>query len=294
MKHFRTLSLAVVAAVAVPACSSGSTPVAETDTLTIMAPFFSTAPPERDDNIETGARTDRRHEAGDRLGVQRLVQDKTNVTLAGDDLPHVMVVQGKDPAIVKNAEAGAFWDLTDYLRRYPNLATTLPEVQHASSINGRVLGDLPRARRRSARPCIVRKDWLDERWACRCRETTEDLYTLAKAFTDPGPGRQRRRRHLRADHPEVARPDRHATARSTSSRPGSAPGNRWTERDGRARPQLHDARVARRPWQFERQLVERGAAQPGLRDVRLHQLERAVPQRQGRHHHRRPLARSAG
>ena len=167
MKHFRTLSLAVVAAVAVPACSSGSAPVAETDTLTIMAPFFSTAPPERDDDIEL----ELERIAGTKLEIDWVsnasYKDKTNITLAGDDLPQVMVIQGKDPGIVKNAEAGAFWDLTDHLPRYPNLATTFPEVQHASSVNGQVFGVF-RARDVIRASVIVRKDWLDA-VGLRCR-----------------------------------------------------------------------------------------------------------------------------
>ncbi|MFP3822332.1 hypothetical protein SB658_26935, partial [Bacillus sp. SIMBA_008] len=79
--------------------------------------------------------------------------------LAGDNVPHVMVVQGKSPGFVKNAEAGAFWELTDYLADYPNLATTLPEVQEASSINGKVYG-IFRARDTMRTSVMVRADWL--------------------------------------------------------------------------------------------------------------------------------------
>ncbi|WP_240720275.1 hypothetical protein [Pseudarthrobacter sp. NamB4] len=51
-----------------------------------------------------------------------------------------MVIQGKTPGFVKNAEAGAFWDLTDKLDDYPNLKTTFPEIQENASINGAVYG----------------------------------------------------------------------------------------------------------------------------------------------------------
>src|SRR5690606_16343058 len=85
--------------------------------------------------------------------------DKTNITLAGDDIPQVMIIQGKDPGFVRNAEAGAFWDLTDYLDDYPNLKTTFPEVQHAASVNGKVYG-IFRARDVMRAAVIIRKDWL--------------------------------------------------------------------------------------------------------------------------------------
>jgi putative aldouronate transport system substrate-binding protein len=258
MKHFRTLTLAVVAAAAVSACSSGSTPVAETDTLTIMAPFFSTAPPERDDNIEL----ELERLAGTKLEIDwasnASYKDKTNVTLAGDDLPHVMVVQGKDPAIVKNAEAGAFWDLTDHLPRYPNLATTLPEVQHASSINGRVFG-IFRGRDVIRSSVLVRKDWLDAVGLPMPR-TTEDLYTLAKAFTTQDPDRN-------GAHDTYGLIVPKWPGQIGSNSPFDiietwfGAGNRWTERDGQLVPSFTTPEFMQ-AVAFERRLASEGLLNP--------------------------------
>jgi len=233
MKHFRLLALGGAAAVALSACSSGAAPVAETDTITIQAPFFSTAPPERDDAIEL----ELERIGGTKLDIDWVpnagYKDRTNITLAGDDLPHLMVIQGKDPGFVSNAEAGAFWDLTDHLSRYPNLATTFPEIQRAASVNGRVFG-VYRGRDPMRASVLVRKDWLDAVGLPMPR-TVEDLYAVAKAFTTQDP-----------DGNGVA--DTHGLI--VPQWPGAigtnmpfdiietwfGAGNRWSERDGQLIP----------------------------------------------------------
>jgi putative aldouronate transport system substrate-binding protein len=224
---------AVAATSALSACSSGGTPVAETDTITIQAPFFSTAPPEPDDAIEreleriagTGLDIDWVPNAG--------YKDRVNITLAGDDLPHLMVMQGRDPSFVGNAEAGAFWDLTDHLSRYPNLTTTFPETQRAASVNGRVFGVF-RARDVMRASVLVRKDWLDAVGLPMPR-TVDDLYTLATAFTTQDPDG-----NGVADTHGLIVPQWPAAIGNNSPfdiiETWFGAGNRWTERDGRLVP----------------------------------------------------------
>jgi putative aldouronate transport system substrate-binding protein len=94
-------------------------------------------------------------------------------------------VQGKDPGFVKNAQAGAFWDLGKYLKDYPNLVAANPDVQKNASVNGTVYGIYrPRDVMRTA--VIVRKDWLDK-LGLQMPETVDDLYNVAKAFTEDDP-----------------------------------------------------------------------------------------------------------
>ncbi|WP_035737727.1 extracellular solute-binding protein [Glycomyces arizonensis] len=157
------------------------------ETLDIMAPYFSATPPEEDDPIDEALS----EIAGVDLSVQWVPNSdygaKTNTVLAGDDIPDVMVIQGKDQAFVQTAEAGGFWDLTDYLASgdYPNLVTENPEVQEASSVNGKVYG-VYRARDVIRHSVIIRQDWL-ENLGLELPETTDDLMEIARAFTEDDP-----------------------------------------------------------------------------------------------------------
>jgi putative aldouronate transport system substrate-binding protein len=258
VRHFRTWTLAAVVAAGLSACSSGSTPVAETDTITIQAPFFSTAPPERDDAIEL----ELERIAGTKLEINWVPNsgyaDRTNITLAGDDLPHLMVIQGKDPGFVSNAEAGAFWDLTEHLSRYPNLTTTLPEVQRAASVNGRVFGVF-RARDRMRASVLVRKDWLEEVGLPMPR-TVEDLYTVAKAFTtlDPdGNGVDDTYGLIVPDWPGQIGTNHPFDIIET----WFGAGNRWTERAGQLIPSFTTPEFMQ-GVEFERRMASEGLFNP--------------------------------
>jgi putative aldouronate transport system substrate-binding protein len=111
--------------------------------------------------------------------------DRTNITLASDHIPEVMVIQGKIPAFVQSAQAGAFWDLTDRLAKYPNLVAENKQVQLSASINGRSYGVF-RRRDPMRTGVLVRKDWL-ARLGLPMPETVDDLYRVAKAFTTNDP-----------------------------------------------------------------------------------------------------------
>ncbi|WP_460798599.1 extracellular solute-binding protein, partial [Microbacterium sp. GXF0217] len=228
--------------------------VAEIDNLSIMAPYLVTSAPEEGGPIETavedliGADLDITWVPGASYG------DKVNITLAGDDLPQVMVIQSKDPSFVRNAEAGAYWDLTEYLDDYPNLKTTLPDVQNNASVNGHVYG-IFRGRDVMRQAVIIRKDWLDN-LGLDLPETTEDLYEIAKAFTDEDPDDNGIDDTYGITIPKWPAPI------GTNS-PWDAietwygAGNRWTERDGELVPNFTTDE-----WleavQFERRLVEEG------------------------------------
>ncbi|WP_117214780.1 extracellular solute-binding protein [Allorhizocola rhizosphaerae] len=111
--------------------------------------------------------------------------DRMNVTLASDNLPEVMVSQGKLPAFVQSAEAGAFWDLTNKLDSYPNLKAANKQIERNSSINGKVYGVF-RGRDPMRAAVIVREDWLTK-LGLKMPETVDDLYNVAKAFTENDP-----------------------------------------------------------------------------------------------------------
>lgn len=232
----------------------GSEEAAELESLTIMAPYLVTNAPSEGNEIEMALE--------EVVGVDLKLNwvpnasygDKVNITLAGDDLPQVMVVQGKDPGFIRNAEAGAFWELNDYLEDYPNLKTNLPEVQDAASVNGKVYG-IFRARDAMREAVIVRKDWLSN-LGLEMPKTTEDLYEVAKAFTENDPDG-----NGADDTYGIIVPKWPGTIGTNS--PWDAietwygAGNRWTERDGELVPNFTTDEWMK-ALEFERQLVDEG------------------------------------
>lgn len=227
-------ALVTAGAVALAGCSGGGGGESESlDSLSIMAPYLVTNAPSDDNPILD--------ELEDIAGVDLDITwvpnssygDKTNITLAGDDIPHVMVIQGKDPGFVKNAQAGAFWDLTDHLDDYPNLKTTFPEVREASSINGKVYGVF-RARDVMRAAVIVRKDWL-ENLGLDLPKTTDDLYEVAKAFTENDPDGNGQKDTYGIVIPKWPGPIGSSSPYDVMETWFGA-GNRWTERDGELVP----------------------------------------------------------
>ncbi|WP_222851751.1 extracellular solute-binding protein [Phytoactinopolyspora mesophila] len=110
--------------------------------------------------------------------------DRLSVAMASDNIPQVMVAS-KIPAFVQSAEAGAFWDLTDILDQYPNLTAENEQILLNSSINGRNYGVF-RLRDEMRTAVVIRKDWL-ENLGLDLPETVDDLYELARAFTEDDP-----------------------------------------------------------------------------------------------------------
>ncbi|EWS79685.1 extracellular solute-binding protein [Brachybacterium phenoliresistens] len=111
--------------------------------------------------------------------------DRVTVTMASDNIPHIMVQTGKTAEFVQTATAGGYWDLTDILAEYPNLTPENPDVAHGASINGKTYGVF-RLRDAMRASVILRKDWLakvglDE------PVTTTDLEEIARAFTEEDP-----------------------------------------------------------------------------------------------------------
>ncbi|MEV1170916.1 extracellular solute-binding protein [Nonomuraea sp. NPDC049784] len=180
-----TLTTALLAS----ACSGtgggggGESNQADANTITFMTQLYGTAPSPQGEL----------HQAIEKfLGKKIKVtwvpnadyQEKVNVTLASDNLPDVMVVDPKSPAFGKAAEAGAFWDLTEKIKKYPNLVGD-PKVLLNSSINGKVYGPY-RIRPQLRSAVMIRKDWL-KKVGLEAPKTTDDLYKIAEAFTKKDP-----------------------------------------------------------------------------------------------------------
>ncbi|MEE2522220.1 extracellular solute-binding protein [Pseudarthrobacter sp. J75] len=221
------------AALTLTACGGGGTPAAADLTkVSIMAPYLEAQPPASD-----GAVHQKLEElTGKDIEISWVPNasygDKQNITMASDDIPQLMVFTTKSSAFIKNAEAGAFWDLTDKLEKYPNLKTNTPEVQANSSINGKVYGVF-RARSAMRSAVMFRQDWLDK-LGLEAPKTTEDLYKVAKAFTEQDPDGNGQNDTYGITIPKWGGLGTNSPYDLIEEWYGA--GNRWTEKDGKLVP----------------------------------------------------------
>lgn len=186
------IGLGAMTAVLLSACGGNSAKkdsaeaATSDEPITIMAPYIETTPP-ADGNVVQKAiekYTDTKIKMS--WVPNTSYGDKTNIVMAGDakDMPEVMVIS-KTAGFIKSAQAGAYWDLTDKLKDYPNLAKSDENIVEASSVNGTVYG-IYRGRDLVRSTAIIRKDWL-ENLGLEEPKTVEDLYNVAKAFTEEDP-----------------------------------------------------------------------------------------------------------
>ena len=89
--------------------------------------------------------------------------ERVTTTLSGKDtMPEIMVMQGpRDSIMIDNARAGAFWDLTDLIPQYDNLAAGQESIYENISIDGRIYG-LYRARDYARAGIYYRKDYAEK------------------------------------------------------------------------------------------------------------------------------------
>lgn len=229
-----TLAAAVVvsAALALTACGGGEPQAADMKSISIMAPFLEAQPPSSDGAVQKKLEEMTGKDITISWAPNASYEDKMNITLASSDIPQVLVVQSKSPGFVKNAEAGAFWDLTDKLKDYPNLKTTFPEVQQNASVNGKVYGVF-RARNPIRAAVMFRQDWLDK-VGMKAPETVEDLYKVAKAFTEQDPDGNGQNDTYGITIPKWGSLGTNSPYDLMETWFGA--GNRWTERDGKLVP----------------------------------------------------------
>ncbi|GIF17488.1 putative aldouronate transport system substrate-binding protein [Actinoplanes tereljensis] len=179
-------SLAALAALTLITAGCGdSGSETSSDTITVMAPLFGTAP---DPNGELQQAVQKL--IGKKLQITWVpnadYSEKTNVTLASNNMPQAMVIQGdKQSAFVQAAQAGAFWDLTGKLDKYPNLTPADPTTGKNATVNGKTYG-IYRVRPLLRSAISIRKDWL-EKLGLQMPKTVDDLQAIAKAFTERDP-----------------------------------------------------------------------------------------------------------
>ncbi len=154
--------------------------------LTVMLPdFYPTVDFQAQDNpvlqaIEeaTGVRLDIRWAANSTYG------DALNTTLTDAVLPNLIVMtDARGTTMVNNARAGAFHDLTEYVKdteTYPNLAGS-EGVYNNISIDGRIYG-VYRTRAYPRAGIYYRKDIAEAVGITKVPETLDELTALAEAL----------------------------------------------------------------------------------------------------------------
>ena len=111
--------------------------------------------------------------------------EQMNLRLTARDLPGLVVITGNTLPIVQAAQGGAFWDLTDLIPQWENLAGVNPNVMNNISIGGRNFGIY--RQRPVGRPGMVyRSDWL-EYLGLDVPATLDDLFNVLEAFTVNNP-----------------------------------------------------------------------------------------------------------
>jgi putative aldouronate transport system substrate-binding protein len=182
-RRFLAAALALTTALTASACG-GEEEQGSLDTIKVMSRLFGTAP---DANGELQQAVQKL--IGKKLDISWVpnadYNDKLNVTLASNNIPDVMVADEKSPSFVRAAEAGAFWDLTDKLDKYPNLKPADARTGRNASINGKIYG-IYRIRPALRSAVVIRKDWL-AKVGLPVPESVDDLYRIAKAFADQDP-----------------------------------------------------------------------------------------------------------
>ncbi|MGG1513842.1 ABC transporter substrate-binding protein [Paenibacillus oryzisoli] len=116
------------------------------------------------------------------------ISEKLNALLASNDLPDVLFVEDFNltPAFLNAVDQGAFWELSSYIKNYPNLAKYPENVYKNASLKGK-LYSLPRVRPLDGHEALlIRKDWLDK-LGLQQPKTMDELATVLEAFAQKDP-----------------------------------------------------------------------------------------------------------
>jgi putative aldouronate transport system substrate-binding protein len=115
--------------------------------------------------------------------------DKVSAMLASGDIPELTLVENPFTSQIRQLVTdGAFWDLTDFIKDYPNLNAIPKDIWNNTKMqDGRNYGiPRPRSLGGGGRMPAIRMDWLDK-LNLKYPETIDDIYTVMKAFTEKDP-----------------------------------------------------------------------------------------------------------
>jgi len=115
-----------------------------------------------------------------------VLDEKNTLALANPStMPMIMTFNGSvSGTVVSAAKAGAFIDLTEYLKdteKYPNLSKMKNQVSSSLTVEGKLIG-IYRARVIGRYGVSYRADWA-EKLGLGAPETIDDIYNMLYAFT---------------------------------------------------------------------------------------------------------------
>jgi len=179
---------------AASASDGGQTASAQADgpptAISMMSIFYQKEPPAADNEIlkEVEKRTNTKLDIT--WVTPNNFSEKVNVTLASGSMPDLQLVTDTgNAAFQAMAKQGAFWDLTELVKQYPNLMK-FPDVTFTNNlIDGKLYG-VPRVRptEGNAQP-LIRTDWLKQ-VGLEMPKTVDELYAAMKAFKEKAPDGQ--------------------------------------------------------------------------------------------------------
>ncbi|MCU6791235.1 extracellular solute-binding protein [Paenibacillus sp. WQ 127069] len=113
--------------------------------------------------------------------------DRVNVALAAGDIADLIKIPNiTTPLFRQMVKQGAFWDLTPYIKNYPNLMAIDPKIWNNTKIDGKSFA-VPAGRPLNGGGFFsIRKDWLDK-LGLKMPTNLDELYTVLKAFKDNAP-----------------------------------------------------------------------------------------------------------
>ncbi|UJF34897.1 type 2 periplasmic-binding domain-containing protein [Paenibacillus hexagrammi] len=191
------LTTMLIAATALTACGSKTenAPSASAGTdnapldVNIMTILLSANPPANDNAIKQAIEK----ATNSKLNIQWVsansYPDKLNVTLASGDIPELIYIPDPFTSVFRGmVQQGAFWDLTDYIKDYPNLTSKISKTAWGlTKMEDGKNYAIPRPRPTEGDTFFIfRKDWLDN-LGLKVPTTTDELYQVYKAFTENDP-----------------------------------------------------------------------------------------------------------
>lgn len=191
------LSAMLIAATALTACGnkteSTTTAQSGSDTaplnVNIMTILLSANPPANDNAIKLAIEKATNSKMNIQWVSANSYPDKLNVTLASGDIPELIYIPDPFTSVFRSmVQQGAFWDLSNYIKDYPNLNSKISKTAwDLTKMEDGKNYSIPRPRPTEGDTFFLfRKDWLDN-LGMNVPTTTDELYQVYKAFTENDP-----------------------------------------------------------------------------------------------------------
>ncbi|TVY11004.1 extracellular solute-binding protein [Paenibacillus cremeus] len=197
-KALLSLTATVIAASALTACGttkSDSNTAASAGSsnapldVSIMTILLSANPPANDNAIKQAIEKATNSKMNIQWVSANSYPDKLNVTLASGDIPDLVYIPDPFTSVFRGmVQQGAFWDLSSYIKDYPNLNSKISKTAwDLTKMEDGKNYSIPRPRPTEGDTFFIfRKDWLDN-LGLKVPTTTDELYTTIKSMTENDP-----------------------------------------------------------------------------------------------------------